>query len=293
MADYKPVSRTVSAADAERSRREWQEKDRQETQYAADQLRRAKQQMGEPYYNPSLAGAIVQHMGPGFAPTYQPNAKHFVQTPYQGGLYGFTTDQKIDHVTDIVPIARNLYNAGTQYMNVKPEAGHVYNFSPEPRADTFAHEYRHRAGIHDEYDNRVYDAMYSQTPEEWEKAVDWYLDKLTGDAPDHQMTRERAEADLLSILRDPEIMRDEYLRREWQAAPEGQKPYPLDYKPDLTGFLFELFGSDLNSESQYVWGSNPPFEKAIAERDRRRAPPPPPQVPQIRSLSDAFRYMPR
>lgn len=283
------AARTMSRAEAEADRQKWQEEMRQRYLLEQEQRKRGQAQLDQPYYDPSLASAIVQRMGPGFAPTYKPDAKHFVQTPYQDHLWGITRVAEGETPPHSIPVGAS----GDVQMDMDPKLGQVYNFSPQPHAQTFAHEYRHRAGVHDELDNRIYDAMYSQTPQDWEHAVDLYHDETNaGRAPDQQLTRDQSEAQLLSTLRNPDI-RQSYLRREYQAAPEGQKPSPQNYQPDVSGFLAELLGYDLNSEPQFVYGSHPPFEQAVAERDKQRAPPTAPLPADIQSLSDVLTHMRR
>jgi hypothetical protein len=188
-----------------------------------------------PYYDPALAQRISKLLGPGFQSAFAPKNKRFIKTERPLNLLGMY-EPNIEG--DPSPLA---YPYATEYGNsihdvLTPEKDTVYNFGVAPDATTFAHEYRHRAGIKSEYLNRLYDALYAETPEDWAEAVHMWRDQMESEA-EKQIPTEDAERDLLKSLR----MNEGNLRRgEWDAAPEGEKP--LNSDPTVLGFLAQVFG---------------------------------------------------
>ena len=235
---------------------------------AREEQARAQRQMSEAFFDPTMAGEIVKRLGPGNLSAYNPRLKHFVWTPYDVNLQGMYVEPGPGENPKFeLPVYVDDRNQ-SHYRPVTTQEDQIYNFGMKPDARVLAHEYRHRAGVKDEYPNRLADAMYSQTPEDWEESVRMFKDlRIQQGTADDTMTYDEAEQSLLENIAS---WRESILEQEWKRAPVGQKPYPLNDEPDIGGFIRQGLTGGLNSLSYYVNRTHPPFETVSKESQQRR-----------------------
>lgn len=205
----------------------------------------------EPFYSPSLAMSIAERLGPGFQHGYRPDRKHFIQTPYDVNVQGLYALQQPEKPLSY-PYAEN--QAGETLSDVfTPKRDHLYEFGTKPSSQVLAHEYRHRAGVTDEMTNRLYDAMYARTPEDWQNAVHMWQDFLVADGNGPTSTEE-AEQNLMMNLKKQKM---EMLGKEYDSAPEGDKPVAFE-EPSLGGFLVDLLHGQ---RGNYMQQNELPYQK--------------------------------
>lgn len=230
-----------------------------------------RRQETEPYYNPSLAGAISQYLGPGYQSAYEPRLKHFIRTPGEVNRRGVyivpeATPEQLANQKESYPFRGQVVEGRTSFV---PQADHVYHYGVEPSARTFAHEFRHRGGVDSEYRNRLYDAMYSRTEEDWADAVFMFHNYIT-QIGGSKATLEEAEEILLDRI-NPSFWgnptRTDMLRDEYRRAPENDKPPVQNLTPSLGGFLASLLQDD---EAEFVTQSVLPYELLMKKRKEKK-----------------------
>lgn len=90
-------------------------------------------------------------------------------------------------------------------INFPLEMDKVYGFGENANAQVWGHEFRHKAGINDEYTNRLLDAAMAGSEKQWNFAVDGYHDFMARNEMDRgadgaPMSREQVVYSLIKAL---------------------------------------------------------------------------------------------
>lgn len=174
-------------------------------------------------------------LGPGFQSAIDPKKWDYVASDH-ASIRGVT-------VREDAPDKRRLPvpALGSGELDVTVEPGHSAVFGRTLAPTTLAHELRHQAGIHDEMDNRLYDAMYADSEDAWKQAVGMWLGYKTGfDKKDgKKWDLAEAERDLREKLGKKSEARKTLLGKEWDIAPEGAKPKYLG-DPSMAQWLMNV-----------------------------------------------------
>lgn len=211
-----------------------------------------------PFYDAAMAQRISALLGPGFQSAYDPRRKRYVHTDFPITLLGRYTFPKVEPDPIIYPYTKDRGETISDILKTEPDT--VYNFGPKPTANVFAHEYRHRAGIHNEYTNRLYDALYADTPEDWSDAVESWQDWMQSQNSRDIVSKQDAEANLIERLQQQE---KDLRRAEWDAAPEREKPEVSD--PTFSGWLSHVFFGDRGAYAR----SAPAYYHQLVEKKAR------------------------
>jgi hypothetical protein len=189
----------------------------------------------EPYYDAPLAARVSRLLGPGFQSALAPRRKRFLKTDFPLNVQGMYVSPGAESRVRAYPYTED--RGEPVHDLLRPEQDMVYVFGERPDATTFAHEFRHRAGIKSESRNRLFDALYAETTEDWQEAVRMWRDQLQRERTTREISPTEAESDLIRTLKRS----DTSLRREeWDAAPTGEKPKNSD--PTVLGWLSQALG---------------------------------------------------
>ena len=267
--------RAIAANQANPNSETWRAIEQAQAAIDADRIRnlqQAKQEQSTPFSDALIAAETRKRLGPGFQHAFDPRLMHFLHSPDNRGVRGVYYPAELDEkYRDDMETQYYWQDPRTQNLSAtrfQPQLDHLYQFGPQPEPKTMAHEFRHRAGVGDEYTNRRYDAAYAQNEGEWFDAVrmwDDYLSAIGFESAGRKPDLKSAEADLVDNLRR---YKDKLLEQQYNAAPEGDKPYPSDpQEPSIGGFLRELLGEEPNSRAAFVRGTTLPYENLERIRD--------------------------
>jgi hypothetical protein len=133
-------------------------------------------------------GSLVGYEGP---PPYHVDQSVAVHAPAVDGLYGLYADPRVMETSR---------QQATNRIGWTPQDGKVYGFGDNANQQVWAHEYRHRAGMTDEYTNRLYDAAFAGSEKQWNFAIDGILNILQQQGGDIPPTREQLLGDVYQAL---------------------------------------------------------------------------------------------